>query len=145
MEALRSPTLEPRGVLAAIAITVALLSGCSTVRPPRAEVPDAIPSAKPEDGEIGRGMASWYGPGFHGRRTASGERFDEGGLTAAHRTLPFGSRVLVRNLRNGREVVVRINDRGPWKRDRIIDLSRAAAAALGMLQAGEASVVLLPL
>lgn len=92
--------------------------------------------------EIGRGKASWYGPGFHGRRTASGERFDMNDLTAAHRTLPFGTRVRVRNPQNGLEVVVRINDRGPHIRDRIIDLSKAAAAALNLLQAGEASVVL---
>ena len=136
---------ELRSRLALAAITLSVLAGCSTVRPPPVDVPDAIPSSTPQAGEIDRGTASWYGPGFHGRRTASGERFDEGELTAAHRTMPFGSRVLVRNLRNGREVVVRINDRGPWKRDRIIDLSKAAAAALGMLQAGEASVVLLPL
>ncbi|NNU43791.1 septal ring lytic transglycosylase RlpA family protein [Ramlibacter montanisoli] len=115
----------------------ALLSGCSTA-PERARVP-----ARPTAGEFGRGRASWYGPGFQGRRTASGERFDMNELTAAHRTLPFGTRVRVRNERNGREVVVRINDRGPWIRDRIIDLSKAAAAALDLVQAGEASVVLL--
>lgn len=93
--------------------------------------------------EFGRGRASWYGPRFHGRRTASGERFDMNELTAAHRTLPFGTRVRVRNIQNGREVVVRINDRGPHIRKRIIDLSKAAAAALDLLQAGEAPVVLI--
>lgn len=82
------------------------------------------------------GIASWYGPGFHGRATASGEIFDQNALTAAHRRLPFGTRVRVVNLENGREVVVRINDRGPALEDRVIDLSRAAAEALGMLQAG---------
>lgn len=95
--------------------------------------------------ELERGKASWYGPGFQGKRTASGERFDMGALTAAHRTLPFGTRVRVRNNENGREVVVRINDRGPWVGDRIIDLSKAAAAALGLLRAGEAQVVLIGL
>jgi rare lipoprotein A len=87
-------------------------------------------------------MASWYGPRFHGRRTASGERFDMNDLTAAHRTLPFGTRVLVRNTQNDREVVVRINDRGPHARDRIIDLSKAAAVAIDLFQTGEAPVVL---
>jgi rare lipoprotein A len=78
------------------------------------------------------GLASWYGPGFHGKRTASGERFDANALTAAHKTLPFGTRVRVKSLVNGKEVVVRINDRGPFIPGRIIDLSRAAALALGL-------------
>jgi rare lipoprotein A len=98
---------------------------------------------KSPDLELQRGKASWYGPGFQGKRTASGERFDMNALTAAHRTLPFGTRIRVRNSQNGREVVVRINDRGPWAGDRIIDVSKAAAAALDLLQAGEAPVVLL--
>ena len=89
-----------------------------------------------EPAEIDRGKVSWYGDRFHGRRTASGERFDMHELTAAHKTLPFGTRVKVRHLDTGKEVEVRINDRGPHVRGRIIDLSRAAAAALGMLQAG---------
>lgn len=84
--------------------------------------------------EIGRGLASWYGPGFHGRRTASGERFDMHGLTAAHRTLPFGTVVRVHSQVNGRTVDVRINDRGPYLRKRVIDLSRAAAEALGLIE-----------
>ncbi len=82
------------------------------------------------------GQASWYGPGFHGKRTASGERFNENAYTAAHRSLPFGSRVRVKNLRNGRMVDVRINDRGPFVRGRIIDLSKAAAAEIGMIRDG---------
>jgi rare lipoprotein A len=85
--------------------------------------------------EVGRGLASWYGPRFHGRRTASGERFDMHAYTAAHRTLPFGTVVRVRSLVNGRTVEVRINDRGPFLRKRVIDLSRGAAEALGLLQA----------
>lgn len=92
--------------------------------------------------ELERGKASWYGPRFQGRRTASGERFDMNELTAAHRSLPFGTRVRVRNVENQRNVVVRINDRGPYVKDRIIDLSKAAAAALDLLEAGEAAVVL---
>ncbi len=79
-----------------------------------------------------QGIASWYGPRFHGRRTASGERFNTHELTAAHKTLPFGTRVRVTSLVNGKEVVVRINDRGPFIKGRIIDLSRAAALALGL-------------
>lgn len=79
-----------------------------------------------------RGVASWYGPGFHGRTTASGERYDMHQLTAAHKTLPFGTRVLVRNARSGQEVVVRINDRGPYVAGRVIDLSKAAAQVLGI-------------
>lgn len=78
------------------------------------------------------GIASWYGPRFHGKRTASGERFDAKALTAAHKTLPFGTRVRVKSVADGKEVVVRINDRGPFIAGRIIDLSRAAAQALGM-------------
>lgn len=86
--------------------------------------------------EIGRGIASWYGGHFHGRRTASGERFDMHALTAAHPTLPFGTVVRVQSLVNGQEVEVRINDRGPHVKQRVIDLSRAAAQALGLLQSG---------
>ena len=78
------------------------------------------------------GLATWYGPGFHGRKTASGERFNAGAMTAAHPSLPFGSRVQVTNEATGRSVVVRINDRGPHRRGAVIDLSRASASALGM-------------
>src|SRR5207237_8488018 len=85
---------------------------------------------------LGEGLASWYGLAFQGRRTASGERFDMNAFTAAHPSLPFGTRVLVRNPRNDRFVVVRINDRGPFVPGRIIDLSHAAARALGMLGFG---------
>ncbi len=81
---------------------------------------------------FGGGLASWYGPGFGGHRTASGERFNTGAFTAAHRSLPFGSRVRVTSRRTGRSVVVRINDRGPFVGGRVIDLSPAASRALGM-------------
>jgi rare lipoprotein A len=87
-------------------------------------------------------MASWYGPGFHGQTTANGERFDQDEFTAAHQTLPFGTKVLVKNPRTGKQVVVRINDRGPFVGGRIIDLSKAAAKALGMLRRGHDIVVL---
>lgn len=89
-----------------------------------------------------RGEASWYGPGFHGQATANGERYDQEALTAAHRTLPFDTVVGVRNLRNGKTVVVRINDRGPFANNRIIDLSRAAAREIDMIQSGIAPVEL---
>ena len=92
--------------------------------------------------DIQRGIASWYGPGFHGRTTANGEKFDMHELTAAHKTLPFGTRVLVHNPRTGKDVVVRINDRGPYARGRVIDLSKAAASALGLKARGHDAVVL---
>ncbi len=92
-----------------------------------------------------QGMASWYGPGFAGRRTANGEVFDPSQLTAAHKELPFNTMVRVHNLDNGRSVVVRINDRGPFVHGRIIDLSRAGAEQIGMIGSGTARVRLEPL
>jgi rare lipoprotein A len=86
------------------------------------------------------GIASYYGNEFHGRKTANGERYDKNDLSAAHRTLPFGTMVRVRNLANDRSVVVRINDRGPWKETRVMDVSFAAAEALGMTRSGTAQV-----
>ncbi len=86
------------------------------------------------------GIASWYGPGFHGNRSASGERYNQNAMTAAHRSLPFGTKVQVTNLNNGRSVIVRINDRGPFVRGRVIDLSAAAARVLGVMQSGVAPV-----
>lgn len=85
---------------------------------------------------VQEGLVSWYGAAFHNRRTASGELFDSGSLTMAHPTLPFGTHVKVTNVRNGRSVVVRVNDRGPFVGTRIADLSRAAAEQLGMLRRG---------
>ena len=87
-------------------------------------------------GVVERGVASWYGPGFHGNRTANGERYDMHQLTAAHRTLPFGSIAVVRSMNTGRQVTVRINDRGPFAKERVLDLSLAGARALGMTGAG---------
>ena len=86
------------------------------------------------------GLASWYGKPFHGRTTASGERYDMHALTAAHRTLAFGTRVRVVNLKNGKSVVVRINDRGPFVKGRIVDLSRRAADQLAFRQDGITNV-----
>lgn len=92
--------------------------------------------------EIGTGLASYYGAELSGNRTANGERFDPSAMTAAHRTLSFGSRVAVTNLANGQEVIVRINDRGPWGKSRIMDVSYAAAKQLGMHRSGTAKVKL---
>ena len=114
--------------------SVALILGCATHR--------AAPlSATPP---VGAGTqvatASWYGPGFHGRRTASGERFDANALSAAHPMLPFGTRVRVTNLANGRSVRVRVTDRGPFARGRSLDVSYGAARALGMVGRGTVPV-----
>jgi rare lipoprotein A len=100
--------------------------------------------AEPADAgkPLGTGVASYYGREFDGRRTASGERFDMSSLTAAHRTLPFGSQVRVTNPNNGRSVVVRINDRGPFHGGRVIDVSHAAAKRLGLIAPGKAKVSL---
>ena len=86
------------------------------------------------------GMASWYGPGFHGRRTANGEVYNQNALTAAHRSLPFGTKVRVTNVNTGSSVIVRINDRGPFAGGRVIDLSAAAARVIGMIRSGVAPV-----
>jgi rare lipoprotein A len=86
------------------------------------------------------GMASYYGPGMHGRKTASGERFNQTAFTAAHRTAPFGSRLQVTNTANGRSVVVRVNDRGPFVRGRVVDVSTVAARQLGIVGRGVARV-----
>lgn len=98
-------------------------------------LPISIAQAQPTEisGKVLQsGRASWYGPGFHGRRTASGETFNTNDLTAAHPTLPFGTRVRVVNERTGQSVIVRINDRGPYAHGRVIDLSRASAQAIGL-------------
>jgi rare lipoprotein A len=103
-------------------------------------VPDSIAQQPGTVGEEVVGRASWYGAKFHGEPTASGETFDMEELTAAHRTLPFGTRVRVTNEANGRSVVVRINDRGPFGGRRIIDLSRRAAELIGIKKKGVAPV-----
>ncbi|WP_271078207.1 septal ring lytic transglycosylase RlpA family protein [Aurantiacibacter sp. MUD61] len=105
------------------------------------DITTIVPAA-PAATSLGDGVASYYGRRFHGRPTASGERFDMNAYTAAHRTLPFGSRVRVTNPRNGQSVIVRINDRGPFVGGRTIDLSRAAASEIGMISRGHARVEL---
>lgn len=89
-----------------------------------------------EPGYIQTGKASWYGPGFHGKKTSSREIYDMHDMTAAHRTLPFGTYVIVTNLNNEKTVMVKINDRGPFVEGRVIDLSYAAASSLGMVEPG---------
>lgn len=108
-----------------------VLPGCGTRRPAPVE---------PVAGATQTGIASWYGPRFHGRQTASGEIYDQYDLTAAHQTLPHGTQVRVTNLANGRDVLVRINDRGPFVDDRIIDLSYTAAQRIEMIGPGTAPV-----
>ncbi len=104
--------------------------GCAGTRPP----------LTPLEREVEVGFASYYASRFHGARTASGDRYDEDAMTAAHRTLPFGTRVQVTNLANGRSVVVTITDRGPFAPGRIIDVSRRAASRLDFVRAGTARV-----
>ncbi|MFM1811340.1 MAG: hypothetical protein RLZZ336_278 [Cyanobacteriota bacterium] len=98
------------------------------------------PNSAPRVLAVKTGQASWYGPGFYGGRTASGERLTRGTLTAAHRNLPFGTKVRVTNLWNGRSAVVRINDRGPFHGNRVIDLAHGAANVLGLTSSGIAQV-----
>lgn len=107
--------------------------------------PDFGQSPKPGQagkGEQMSGHASWYGPGFHGKQTANGERYNQRGMTAAHKILPMGTWVRVTNQKNGESVVVRINDRGPYKKNRIIDLTETAATKLGFVKDGTAPVKL---
>src|SRR5262249_4824092 len=137
-------------------------SAVPSVPPDVLNIPDAVPKAEPRgtrgnppfyevfgkryavmassEGWVERGTASWYGPGFHAASTSLGEPSDMYGMTAAHKTLPIPCYAEVTNLRNGRRVVVRINDRGPFVGDRIIDLSYTAAAKLDMLLQGTAPV-----
>lgn len=146
------------GVLArllVVALGVGLLAGCSSraarpmpgTRPeastpvgrPRPGAPDKTPEKAPRT-YLGEGLASYYGPGLHGRKTASGERFDQNAMTAAHRTVRFGTCLRVVNMENGKSVEVRVNDRGPFKDGRIIDVSLGVARKLEMVEKGLARV-----
>jgi len=122
-------TLCRHALMITLLATAVLITGCGGMLSTR-------------DGVYQRGEASYYGRAFDGRRTASGEIFSSNRLTAAHRSLAMGSRVRVTNLDNGRHVVVRINDRGPFVRGRIIDLSRRAASRIDMVRSGVAPVEL---
>ena len=134
----------PIAVWTGALVLSALVSGCATTsrvpapspssRIPPEKRPEAKPEVPPRGGQTGE--ASWYGEWHHGRTTASGETYDMNQLTAAHPSLPLGSKVLVTNLKNGKSVEVRINDRGPHVDGRIIDLSYAAAKKLGAVSGG---------
>lgn len=144
------PALAPAAILLLLAVT-----GCATT--PR-DTPRDEPRARNGNppfyevsgrryvvlessaGYVEQGVASWYGPDFHGKRTATGETYDMHGMTGAHPTLPLPAWVRVTNLQNGRSVEVRLNDRGPFSKNRIIDLSRAAAEGLDMIRTGTAMV-----
>ena len=130
------PGAPPRSQVASVRYDLAI-SGAAELTPD-----DGVPGDQAGREVFERGGASWYGLQFHNRLTADGERFDMTSMTAAHKTLPFHTRVCVRSLVNGREVLVRINDRGPYANGRIIDLSRAAADAIGMLDLGIKQVAL---
>ena len=119
-----------------------LVAACSRARPPS---PESLSPASRGSGREEIGEASFYAGRHHGKSTASGETFDENRLTAAHRSLPFGTRLEVTNLANHRSVVVRVNDRGPFVPGRIVDLSLAAAKAIGMAKDGVTRVRLRPL
>jgi rare lipoprotein A len=120
------------------------IAGCSLKQEPVPLQPvppaheEAAPAGKPETTQVG--TASWYGPGFHGQETASGETFDQHALTAAHRTLPLGTEAKVTNLDTGQSVNVTINDRGPYVPGRQLDLSQAAAQQIGLTKTGVAKV-----
>jgi rare lipoprotein A len=156
---------NPSAWLPTLLIVTAIVAGCAGRRPVTSSAPPAPqPETVPEPGAtqpppapsvtqpstrsapfvpgifVEQGIASWYGVPFHGRRAANGEIFDMNTLVAAHRTLPFGSIVRVTNLNNGRQVDVRVIDRGPFVGDRILDLARAAAAGLDMIGTGTAPV-----
>ncbi len=118
----------PAAVPAAVIALAGLLAASPTGQGPL--FPDTVPEW------VQQGRVSWYGPGFHGRRTANGEVFDTYKLTMAHRSLPMGTNVRVTNLENGRSVVLRVNDRGPYVRGRVADLSHAAAERLGFVDEG---------
>jgi rare lipoprotein A len=126
--------------LVALSATFAWAQTAAPVAP--AAPAAAAPAPAAASADVTTGKAAWYGKKFNGRKTASGQRYNAGLMTAASKTLPFGTLVQVTNLKNKKSVVVRINDRGPSQPDRIIDVSRAAAARLGMLRAGVVEVEL---
>lgn len=120
------------GVALAVLLAAGAFSGCSSAPKRGTPVPGYEGSTQPAE----RGLASWYGEAYRGKPTSSGEKFNPDKLTAAHRTLRFGTIAEVRNLQNNRTVIVQITDRGPFIKGRVIDLSEAAAKQLGMIKAG---------
>ena len=133
-----APTVAPTAP-AAPAVAAPVAPAAAPVAP---KVEEKKAPVAATTGDVTTGKAAWYGKKFNGRKTASGQRFNAGSLTAASNTLPFGTLVKVTNLKNKKSVTVRINDRGPKQPDRIIDVTRAAAARLGMLKSGIAEVEL---
>ena len=123
-----------------LATAVAALAACAAAEPPAFPVQPMAEEKPPEKVFEQTGKASYYGEWHQGKPTASGEKFDMNALTAAHKTLPFGTKVKVTNLENGRSVTVRITDRGPFVKGRVIDLSLAAAKKIDMVKAGVAKV-----
>lgn len=140
-QGVRSPR-PPRQWRPALLLALALLSGCAKKAVRGGTTADASPRATSAEtrGYLGEGLASFYGPGLHGRPTASGERFNQEAMTAAHKTLRFGTCVRVVNMENGRSAKVRVNDRGPFVAGRVIDVSLRAARELEMLKKGLARV-----
>jgi rare lipoprotein A len=124
-----------------VAILGLLLAGCATAPRPTSTLRVVDPSRPDDVRSRQEGKASWYGKEQHGHLTANGEHFDMHALTAAHKTLPMHSRVRVTNKLNGKSVIVRINDRGPYARGRVIDLSYAAARAIDMIDRGVVPVL----
>ncbi|UPM51383.1 MULTISPECIES: septal ring lytic transglycosylase RlpA family protein [unclassified Synechococcus] len=142
--AIKSPAIPEIPAAKAVALRSLETPGSESEalkKPAAPALPIAAPSA-PRVRAVSTGEASWYGPGFYGNRTANGEVFRPGTLTAAHRTLPFGTKVRVTNLWNGRSAIVRINDRGPFHGRRVIDLAHGAASQLGLVSSGIAQVKL---
>lgn len=120
-----------------VAVLAIALSNCAATKEARhTRHKDSIKTANPDF----TGIASWYGPGFNGRKTASGERFNMHKLTAAHKTLPFGTVLEITNPENNKSITVKVNDRGPFIKGRVLDLSYAAAKAIGILGAGHGVV-----
>jgi rare lipoprotein A len=138
----QSPLMGKLSITSPLLLVLALtvIQGCSAISGKVTSLPPPEILSPPKGTTVHIGNASWYGPGFNGKTTASGSAFDETKLTAAHRTLPLGSKAKVTNLNNGKSVEVEINDRGPYAEGRIIDLSQAAAKALGIVDHGIARV-----
>src|SRR5438552_4527908 len=122
--------------IAGYVVAALTLAGCAAITTPSPQRPAVLPFRASTSGSTSTTVASWYGPGFNGRRTSSGEVFNQHQFTAASRTLPLGSTVQVTNLETGRSAIVRINDRGPFVRGRGIDLSQAAAQQVGLMHEG---------
>lgn len=149
----RSTPSLPALLIALVTVAALLLAGCAPISLSGGQSRGGGGSGKPytvrgktyrpyttANGFTEVGVASWYGPGFHGKKTANGERYNQNAMTAAHKLLPFNTDIRVTNLDNGRSTTVRINDRGPFVANRVIDLSRRAAEQIGMIGSGTARV-----